>query len=216
MGRVQGNLLGAEVEGTARRGVRAKDPGHAHVHPSGRRGTHEKASKLADREVPVILPGKGEDAPDPGLGKVVRGLLPAQGDAVPHSPKEVADRVQPLRVLEKGPDTLQDHETWAEDPAQLDEVEDNLPPRVAKPLPVPNPAEGLAGETGGDDLHASVGRPEGSPLDGVACGPGSLVPGVGSVVCLHCRPSTSQAQTVRAPRARAATENPPMSQARSA
>ena len=121
MGRGQGNLLGAEVEGTARGWVRAEVPGSAHVHPSGPRGTRGKASKLTDSEVPVILSGKGEDAPHPGLGKVVGGLLPTQGDAIPHSPKEVADRVKPLWVLEEGPDTFQDHETRPEEP-KLDEM----------------------------------------------------------------------------------------------
>ena len=178
----------------------AEDPGLAEAHLSGRRGTHEKAPKLPNREVPVVLPGEGKDTPDPGLGEVVRGLFSPEGDAISHSPKEVAYRSQPQRVLEEGPDTLQDHETRAENPAHLDEVENDLPPGVAKSLTVPDPTEGLARETGGDDLDASVGRPEGPPLDGVTRGPGSVGPGTprpGNST--SSTPTSTRAKTVWAP-----------------
>ena len=67
----------------------------------------------------------------------------------------------------KGPDTFEDHETGAEHPAHLDEVEDDLPLSVPVTLAPANPAKRLTRETRRDEVGPNSPSPLGPELDGV-------------------------------------------------
>ena len=108
-------------------------------------------------------------------------MLPPDSEAVAHAPEIFTDRLQPLGVLKERPHTPQDHEGGPQDPAHLDEVENDLASCVPVALALPS-IKGLAGETSRDDVNPHVLRPLGAKLNGVApCGGGGGM-GMGRIV----------------------------------